>query len=106
MSALPGVRRRRTAIMLAANLFAVVALGGIVYTGVRALKRYEGATKVGVESIKLPVTPVGMLATVDADDQLTSIATFVLTAGSQLGGVIVTVPVSSDSTGGVGVDRQ
>lgn len=105
MSALPGVRRRRTAIMLAANLFAVVALGGIVYNGVRALKRYEGATKVGVESIKLPVTPVGMLATVDADDQLTSITIFVLAAGSQLGGVIVTVPVSSDSTGGLGAER-
>ena len=98
MSALPGVRRRRTAIMLVANLLALVALGGIGYTGVRALKRYEGATKVTVESIKLPVTPVGMFATVDADNQLTSVAVFVLTAGSQLGGSIITVPVSSDST--------
>ncbi len=97
MSALPSVRRRRTAIMLVANLLALVALGGIGYAGVRALKRYEGATKVTVESIKLPVTPVGMLATVNADDQLTSVAVFVLAAGSQVGGSIVTVPVSSDS---------
>jgi len=97
MSAIPGVRRRRTAIMLVANLVALIALGGIGYAGVRALQRYEGATKVTVESIKLPVTPVGMLATVDADDQLTSIAVFVLTAGSQIGGSIITVPVSSDS---------
>ncbi len=97
MSALPSVRRRRTAIMLVANLLAILALGGIGYAGVRALKRYEGATKVGVDSIKLPVTPVGMFATVDADNQLTSVAVFVLTAGSQVGGSIVTVPVSSDS---------
>ena len=105
MSALPGARRRRTAIMLVANLLAVLGLAGIGYTGVRALKRYEGATKVSVKSIKLPATPVGMLATVDAKDQLTSIAVFVLTAGTQLGGSIVTVPVSSDSTAGAGDDR-
>ncbi len=105
MSSLPGVRRRRTAIMLVANLLAIAALGGIGYAGVRALKRYEGATKVSVESIKLPVTPVGMLATVDAENQLTSIAVFVLRAGDQLGGSIVTVPVSSDSTAGGGPDR-
>lgn len=97
MSAIPSVRRRRTAIMLVANLLALVALGGIGYAGVRALQRYEGATKVTVESIKLPVAPVGMLATVDSDDHLTSVAVFVLTAGSHLGGSIVTVPVSSDS---------
>ncbi len=91
--------------MLVANLLAIIALGGIGYAGVRALKRYEGATKVSVASIKLPVTPVGMLATVDDNDQLTSIAIFVLTAGTQLGGSIVTVPVSSDSTAGAGADR-
>ncbi len=105
MSALASVRRRRTAIMLTANLVAVVAFGGIAYAGVRALQRYEGATKVGVESIKLPATPVGMLATVDSSDALTSVAVMVLTAGTQLGGSIVTVPVSSDSTVGSGDER-
>lgn len=105
MTALPKVRRRRTALMLTANLLAVVALAGLGYTGVRALQRYEGATKVSVESIKLPVTPVGMLATVDGDDRLTSVAVFVLQAGSQLGGSIVSVPVSSDSTAGGGDER-
>lgn len=105
MTALPNVRRRRTALMLTANLLAVVALAGLGFTGVRALQRYQGATKVSVESIKLPVTPVGMLATVDDDDHLTSIAVFVLTAGSQLGGSIVSVPVSSDSTAGGGDER-
>nr|MBP9053744.1 hypothetical protein [Ilumatobacteraceae bacterium] len=74
MSALASVRRKRTAVMLTVNLLAVVALGGFGLAGVRALKRYEGATKVSVESKTLPITPVGMLATVDSDDVLTSIA--------------------------------
>ena len=105
MSALASVRRKRTAVMLTVNLLAVVALGGFGLAGVRALKRYEGATKVSVESKTLPITPVGMLATVDSDDVLTSIAIFVLKAGDQLGGSIVSVPVSSDSTAGGGEDR-
>jgi hypothetical protein len=105
MTALPNIRRRRTALMLSANLLAVVALAGLGYSGVRALQRYQGATKVSVESIKLPITPVGMLATVDGRDHLTSVAVFVLTAGTQLGGSIVSVPVSSDSTAGGGDER-
>ena len=105
MSALASVRRKRTAVMLTVNLLAVVALGGFGLAGVRALKRYEGATKVSVESKTLPITPIGMLATVDSDDVLTSIAIFVLKAGDQLGGSIVSVPVSSDSTAGGGEDR-
>lgn len=105
MTALANVRRRRTILMLTANLLAVVALAGLGYTGVRALQRYQGATKVSVESIKLPVTPVGMLATVDDDDQLTSVSVFVLKAGSQVGGSIVSVPVSADSTAGGGDER-
>ena len=105
MTALANVRRKRTALMLAANLLAIVGLGGMGYAGVRALQRYEGATKVGVDSIKLPVTPVGMLATVDKNDLLTSVTLFVLKAGTQLGGSIVSVPVSSDSTPGVGQQR-
>lgn len=105
MTALTKVRRKRTALMLSANLLAIVGLGGMGYAGVRALQRYEGATKVGVESIKLPVTPVGLLATVDKNDLLTSVTLFVLKAGSQVGGSIVTVPVSSDSTPGVGQQR-
>ena len=105
MTALANVRRRRTAVMLTANLLAAVGLVGMGFTGVRALQRYEGATKVSVESIKLPVTPVGMLATVDKDDVLTSITVFVLKSGTQLGGSIVTLPVSADSTPGVGDQR-
>lgn len=100
MTALPEVRRRRTGLMVAANLLAVVALGGMAYAGVTALRNYEGATKVSVDSTKLPVTPTAMLATVDGDDRLTTVTVLVLAPGTQIGGSIVSVPVSSDSTAG------
>ncbi|MDP2291589.1 MAG: hypothetical protein Q8M22_10400 [Actinomycetota bacterium] len=100
MTALPEVRRRRTGLMVAANVLALAALGGMTYAGVTALRNYEGATKVSVESTKLPVTPTAMLATVDADDTLTTITVLVLSPGTQVGGSIVSVPASSDSTAG------
>lgn len=105
MTALPGVRRKRTAMMLTANLLALASFAGLGIVGVKALKRYHGATKVSVQSIKMPVTPVGLLATVSDDNELTSVTTFVLKAGTQLGGSIVSLPVSTDTTGGVGDAR-
>ena len=100
MSALSAVRTRRTAAMLVANVVALAALGGMGYAGVNALREYKGATKVSVESLPIPVTPVGMIATVDDDDQLTTVTVMVLSPGTQVGGSIISVPVSSDSTAG------
>jgi hypothetical protein len=100
VSALSGVRRKRTALMLTLNLAAVAALGGMTYAGVTALRDYKGATKVSVESLSIPATPVGMVATVDDDDQLTTVTVMVLSAGTQVGGSIISVPVSSDATAG------
>jgi hypothetical protein len=97
MTALAAVRRKRTALMVVANLLALVAVGGLGYAGQAALRDYKGATLVGVDSIKLPTTPVGLLATVDEADVLTSITVFVLRAGTQLGGSIVSVPVTGDA---------
>lgn len=100
MTALPEVRRRRTGLMVAANLLALALLGGMTYAGVTALRNYEGATKVSVESTKLPVTPTAMLATVDAENALTTVTVLVLAPGTQVGGSIVSVPASSDATAG------
>jgi len=105
MTALAGVRRKRTAIMLTANLIALVSIVGLGIVGVKALERYRGATILSVHSIKMPVTPIAMLATVDDANQLTSITTFVLKAGTQLGGSVIALPVSTDSTGGIGDER-
>ena len=105
MTALAGVRRRRTALMLTANLLALVALAGMGYAGVTALRNYEGATRVTTTTQKLPVTPAAMLGTVDDDDELTSITVFVLAAGRQGGGNIVSLPASVDATPGLGPTR-
>lgn len=105
MTALTGVRRRRTALILTANLLAVAAMAGMGYAGVTALRNYEGATRVTSASQKLPITPVGMLSTVDDDDVLTSVAVFVLSSGRQGGGNIVSLPASTDSTPGLGSVR-
>ncbi|MDO8390037.1 MAG: hypothetical protein Q7V57_06080 [Actinomycetota bacterium] len=105
MTAFDNVRRKRTTVMLAAGLAVLVAVAGLAYVGVKALRRYEGATKVGSDSIRIPSTPVGMLATVNAENRLTSITVMVLPPNSGLGGSILSLPVSVDSTLSVGPDR-
>ncbi|MDO8363065.1 MAG: hypothetical protein Q7V88_09220 [Actinomycetota bacterium] len=112
MSALGSARRRRTTVMLVINLVALLVLGGMGYAGYIALRNYEGATKVGAEFVGLPTTPVGMMGIVDADNRLTSLALFVLRptqgtdeASVQRGGTIVPVPVTADTTLGVGEQR-
>jgi len=92
--------------MLTANLLALVALGGMAYAGVTALRNYEGAIRATAASQPLPVTPVAMLGTVDDADALTSVTVFVLSAGQQGGGNIVSLPASTDSTLGIGPVRN
>lgn len=107
MTALRTTQRRQTSIMLAVSAAALVLVGVLGLTGVGALRRYEGATKVEADFIELAPTEVGMLATVDEIDRLTSVTVFVLTpeAGGQVGGSIISVPIDSDTTFGVGDDR-
>lgn len=101
MSAIPSVRRRRTAVIGGAGVAVLVLLGVLLYSGAKALVRYEGAKDASVEAEQLPVTPVGLLASVDNVNRLTSLAVFVWKPGEALGGSIVSVPVSADTAGGV-----
>lgn len=101
MSAIPSVRRRRTATVGTLGVAVLVVLGVLLYSGAKALVRYEGAKDASVEAEQIPVTPVGMLASVDGANRLTSIAVFVWRPGDAPGGSIVSVPVSSDTAGGV-----
>lgn len=103
MSALSRVRRRRTALMLAANLVVLVSVAGLLYTGAKALARYQGAKNTTVATIPIPITPVGMLATVDLKNRLTSVEVFVEKPGGRGGGSVVVLPISADSNG---VDGQ
>lgn len=107
MTALQSTQRRLTTVAAGATLGTLVVLAALGVTGVRALKRYEGATKVDVELIDLPATDVGMLATVDQVDRLTSVTVFVVAPASQgrVGGSIVSVPIAADTTLGTGTER-
>lgn len=105
MSALASVRRRRTLVMLAINLVVLLGVGGLLYAGALALTRYEGAKDASVTMVKVPSTPVAMLASVDGDDVLTSVTVLVLKANTLVGGSIVSVPISSDTAGGVDGQR-
>jgi hypothetical protein len=105
MSAIPSVRRRRTATVGLLGAAVLVLLGVLVYSGAKALVRYEGAKDASVDAEKMQVTPVGMLASVDNANRLTSIAVFVWKPAEVPGGSIVTVPVSSDTAGGVDDQR-
>ncbi len=116
MTSLSSTRRKRTALMLAVNLLVLVGVGGLMYAGAQALRRYEGAKDTSKSTIPVPVTPVGMLATVDAFDRLSSVTVFVMKPlsvdgdtgqpiGSPPGGSIVSVPISADTAGGLDGQR-
>jgi hypothetical protein len=105
VSALASVRRRRTLVMLAINLVVLLGVGGLLYAGALALSRYEGAKDASVTLVQVPKTPVAMLASVDSDGALTSVTVMVLKANVLVGGSIVSVPISSDTAGGIDGQR-
>lgn len=102
MTSLSSVRRQRTALMLALNLVALVAVGGLLYTGGKALARYRGAKNTTITTIPIPSTPVGMLATVDLKNRLTSVAVMVEKPNGHGGGSIVNIPINADTSGVAG----
>ena len=102
MTAIAHVRSRRTRSMVIATLVVVACLGGLLYTGAKALARYQGARNTVKPSVVVPATPIALLATVDERDDLTSATLFVLRPDGAPGGSVVSVPVSADATGGAG----
>lgn len=103
MTALRSTQRRNTMVMATITMVALLVMLNLSLSGVRALRRYEGATKVDAQLLELAPTEVAMLATVDETDQLTTVTVFVLTpaAQGQVGGSIVSVPVASDTGYGI-----
>lgn len=93
MTALASVRRRNTVVAL---VFGVLALALVPVAGLVAGSAISGSTaavNVGVEPVlEIPPTPVGVLATVGSDGQLTSITAFALAPAGR-GGTAVSVPV-------------
>lgn len=105
MTAFDQIRRSRTRVMLAVNLGALLIVAAFGYLGANALRNYEGATAVSSSADVLPITPVGMFATVNDANALTSVALMVLRPGERVGGSIVSVPVNVDSSLGTGDTR-
>ena len=106
MTALPGVRRKRTGLILGMNLLALAAIAGIGVVGRDALLQYKGAKKVEHAATKpVPTTSVGMLAIADDTNRLAGLALVVSLPGDQPGGYLLPVPTSVDSTLGTGNDR-
>lgn len=106
MTALPGVRRKRTALILAMNVLALIAVGAIGLVGATALRHYEGAKKLEQpETVPLPMTSVGMLAITDDTGRLAGVSLVVSLPGDLAGGYLLPLPTSVDSTLGTGDDR-
>ena len=106
MTALPGVRRKRTSLILAMNVLALIAVGAIGLVGATALRHYEGAKKLEQpETVPLPVTSVGMLAITDDTGRLAGVSLVVSLPGDLAGGYLLPLPTSVDSTLGTGDER-
>ena len=106
MTALSSRRRSRTLLMLGTTIVVVVVAVALLVTGTDAIRQYTAAKRAdaGLPVETVPDTPTAMFATVDADNQLTSVAVFVLDP-SLTGGSIVNVPINVDATQGVGEER-
>lgn len=107
MTSLQSTQRRLMTIMACVTATAIVVVGMLGLAGINALRNYEGATKVEQQLVELAPTTVAMLATVDERNQLATVTVFVLTPDSEgrIGGSIVSVPVSCDTTFAIGENR-
>jgi len=106
VTALPGVRRKRTSLILGMNVVALIAVAGLGLMGWTALKHYEGAKKLETaETIPLAITNVGMLALTDDTGRLAGVTLVVSLPGDLVGGYVLPVPTSIDSTFGTGDER-
>jgi hypothetical protein len=106
VTALPGRRRRSTLIAAGAAVAASAAAVGLGVLGAVTLyNSTEGADAAsGRPELVFPATPTGLVAAVDDDGQLASMAALVVQPGGT-GGSIVPVPVSADASGGKGDER-
>ncbi len=98
MTALESRRRRYTWAAFVAGLVVLAALPVLTIAGWRAIRDSTAAKAVvPVTTKSLPVTPTALLAAVDDDGDLVSIAVLVLRPEGR-GGTIVSVPVNAVET--------
>lgn len=103
-----GPRRRRRTTLLAgtAAIGGLLLTGGLTYAGARALwNSTEGSDAgTGVAELFFPETPTALLAGVDDDGALASLAVIVVQPDGA-GGSVIPLPVSADATAGEGDER-
>jgi hypothetical protein len=106
MTALRSRRRRSTVVAAGAVVLAVAAAAAIGIVGGLTLYHSTEGSDASDDRPELtfPETPTGLLAAVDDDGNLASLALFVVRP-SGAGGSIVTVPVSADASAGEGTER-
>ena len=100
-------RRRSTLVALGAIVVTAVVAVALVVLGAATLansKAGRSAADDAIPVLTLPVTPTGLLGAVDADGRLTSVAVIVLDP-SGVGGSIVSIAPTADSTTNLGDDR-
>jgi LytR_cpsA_psr family len=106
LTALPRRRRRSTILATAAIILTIAAVAGIAIVG--GLTLYHSTEGVDASDDRpertFPDTPTGLIAAVDDDGRLASLAVVVVQP-SGAGGSIVTVPVSADASSGDGRER-
>jgi hypothetical protein len=111
MTSLSGRRRRNTILALAAGVVAAVLAPTLLYVGAKAISNSKAGINVAGDRAPVqtfPATPTGMLATVDAAGELTSVTVFVLAPDAdasaavydQRGGSMISVPINVDSGSG------
>lgn len=95
--------------MVAAGLAAgaTALVGGLTVAGAVTLYNSTDGNDAAptIPEVQFPYTPTGLLAVLDDDGQLASMAVMVLRPGNGPGGNIVPVPVSADASNGEGPER-
>ncbi len=106
MTALRSRRRRSTLVAAGAVVLAIVAAAAIgIVGGLTLYHSTEGSDASDDRpEVMFPETPTGLLAAVDDEGNLASLALFVVRP-SGAGGSIITVPVSADASAGEGTER-
>lgn len=97
MSAIPERRRRRMVTAVALGVIALLALpAGLVVSAATLLNSTDGRNVTADSTIKIPPTPVALLAGVNSRDEIAMIAVLALSPTGR-GGTIVSVPVGSNA---------
>ena len=95
MTAIPHRQKQRAIVALCCGVAAALMLpAGLVVAYNSVLNSGNGTNVNNVKTLKIPSTPVAMLATVNASSEVTSINVIAL-SGNSLGGTIISLPAKS-----------